>query len=124
MKTVRDNDPPGFFDPLRGLDVNASAEDKVEEEEEADTSLSTEAVTQELTKEWKSLKRILIQRFPVSKVISFSPVTLLCINSIVLSFFLLLLVLIIHLLQISNVITKGFKGMYVFFSSCSISSIS
>ncbi|KAL0803977.1 hypothetical protein Bca101_096467 [Brassica carinata] len=83
MKTVRDNDPPDFFDPLRGLDVNASAEDKVEEEEEADTSLSTEAVTQELTKEWKSLKRILIQRFPVSKVISFSP--------------------------ISNVITKGFK---------------
>ncbi|CAN6927689.1 unnamed protein product [Brassica oleracea] len=73
MKTVRDNDPPDFFDPLRGLDVNASAEDKVEEEEEADTSLSTEAVTQELTKEWKSLKRILIQRFPVSKVISFSP---------------------------------------------------
>lgn len=79
MKTVRDKDPPDFFDPLRGLDVNASAEDKVEEE---DTSLSTEAVTQELTKEWKSLKRILIQRFPVSKVISFSPVTfLLRINS-------------------------------------------
>lgn len=83
MKTVRDNDSPDFFDPLRGMDVNASAEDKVEEEEEEDTSLSTEAVTQELTREWKSLKRILIQRFPVSKVISFSP--------------------------ISNVITKGSK---------------
>ncbi|WZY96968.1 hypothetical protein YC2023_069297 [Brassica napus] len=68
MKTVRDNDSPDFFDPLRGLDVNASAEEKVEEEEEEDTSLSTEAVTQELTKEWKSLKRILIQRFPVSKL--------------------------------------------------------
>lgn len=50
--------------------MNASAEEKVE-----DTSISIEAVTQDLIKEWKSLKRVLMQRFPVSKVISFSPVT-------------------------------------------------
>lgn len=66
-----------FFDPLRGLDVTASAEEKDE-----DTSISIEAVTQELIKEWKSLKRILMQRFPVSKVVSCSPVTyILCIKS-------------------------------------------
>lgn len=62
------------------MGLNASAEEKVEEEK--DTSLSIEAVTQDLAREWKSLKRILMQHFPVSKVISFSPVTfLLCINS-------------------------------------------
>ncbi|KAL0796841.1 hypothetical protein Bca101_068218 [Brassica carinata] len=72
VRTDRGNDPLDFFDPLRGLDVNASAEDKVEEE---DTSLSIEAVTHDLTKEWKSLKRVLMQRFPVSKVVSFSPVS-------------------------------------------------
>ncbi|XP_020868718.1 UPF0505 protein isoform X1 [Arabidopsis lyrata subsp. lyrata] len=68
-KTVRGSDLD-FFDPLRGLDVNASAEEKVE-----DTSISIEAVTQDLIKEWKSLKRVLMQRFPVSKVISFSPIS-------------------------------------------------
>jgi hypothetical protein len=57
--------------------VNASAEENVE-----DTCISIEAVTQDLIKEWKSLKRILMQRFPVSKVISFSPVTyILCIET-------------------------------------------
>ncbi|VYS48702.1 unnamed protein product [Arabidopsis thaliana] len=78
-KTVRGRDLH-FFDPLRGLDVNASAEENVE-----DTCISIEAVTQDLIKEWKSLKRILMQRFPVSKVISFSP--------------------------ISNIITKGSKAV-------------
>ncbi|CAL9218434.1 unnamed protein product [Arabidopsis halleri] len=68
-KTVRGSDLD-FFDPLRGLDVNASAEEKVR-----DTSISIEAVTQDLIKEWKSLKRVLMQRFPVSKVISFSPIS-------------------------------------------------
>ncbi|XP_010500650.1 PREDICTED: UPF0505 protein-like isoform X2 [Camelina sativa] len=67
--TIRGSDVD-FFDPLRGLDVNASAEEKVEE-----TSKSIEAVTHDLIKEWKSLKRILMQRFPVSKVISFSPIS-------------------------------------------------
>ncbi|OAP17928.1 hypothetical protein AXX17_AT1G44920 [Arabidopsis thaliana] len=68
-KTVRGRDLH-FFDPLRGLDVNASAEENVE-----DTCISIEVVTQDLIKEWKSLKRILMQRFPVSKVISFSPIS-------------------------------------------------
>uniref|UniRef100_A0A1J3E3C4 UPF0505 protein n=1 Tax=Noccaea caerulescens TaxID=107243 RepID=A0A1J3E3C4_NOCCA len=68
-KTVRGSDLD-FFDPLRGLDLNASEEEKVE-----DTSVSIESVTQDLMKEWKSLKRILMQRFPVSKVISSSPVS-------------------------------------------------
>ncbi|ESQ30399.1 hypothetical protein EUTSA_v10011218mg [Eutrema salsugineum] len=61
-KTVRGSNLD-FFDPLRGLDANASEEDKIE-----DNSLSIEAVTQDLIKEWKSLKRILMQRFPVSKL--------------------------------------------------------
>ncbi|CAH2036358.1 unnamed protein product [Thlaspi arvense] len=81
-RTVRGSDLD-FFDPLRGLDVNASEEENVEE-----PSLSMEAVTQDLIKEWKSLKRILVQRFPVSKVISFSP--------------------------ISSIIMKGSKGMVLF----------
>ncbi|XP_024006203.1 UPF0505 protein isoform X1 [Eutrema salsugineum] len=68
-KTVRGSNLD-FFDPLRGLDANASEEDKIE-----DNSLSIEAVTQDLIKEWKSLKRILMQRFPVSKVVSFSPIS-------------------------------------------------
>ncbi|XP_056844300.1 uncharacterized protein LOC108854015 [Raphanus sativus] len=70
-RTVRGSSDLDFFDPLMGL--NASAEEKVEEEK--DTSLSIEAVTQDLAREWKSLKRILMQHFPVSKVISFSPVS-------------------------------------------------
>ncbi|KAL1207085.1 hypothetical protein V5N11_004293 [Cardamine amara subsp. amara] len=68
-KPVRGSDLD-FFDPLRGFDVTASAEEKVE-----DASISIEAVTQELIKEWKSLKRILMQRFPVCKVISCSPIS-------------------------------------------------
>ncbi|CAA7048419.1 unnamed protein product [Microthlaspi erraticum] len=69
-KTVRGSDLD-FFDPLMRLDVNASEE----EEKVEDASVSIESVTQDLMKEWKSLKRILTQRFPVSKVISFSPVS-------------------------------------------------
>ncbi|XP_019090742.1 PREDICTED: UPF0505 protein-like isoform X2 [Camelina sativa] len=68
--TIRGSDID-FFDPLRGLDVSASAEENVEET----SSISIEAVAHDIIKEWKSLKRILMQRFPVSKVISFSPIS-------------------------------------------------
>ncbi|XP_065862426.1 uncharacterized protein [Euphorbia lathyris] len=67
----QDND---FFDPLRGGDYNASVlnEDALEVENAPNVSLSSEATTQIPSKEWTSFKRFLMQKFPVSKMISLS----------------------------------------------------
>lgn len=58
----RDND---FFDPLRAPSTNAA-------EEFEGASTSNEADSQVQTKEWTSFKRLLMQRFPVSKMVSIS----------------------------------------------------
>lgn len=58
-----------FFDPLRRLANNAS----VSEEDLQDLeSTFSEASTQLPMKEWMSFKRFLMQRFPVSKMVSIS----------------------------------------------------
>ncbi|XP_019058397.1 PREDICTED: UPF0505 protein [Tarenaya hassleriana] len=59
-----------FFDPLRGPDVGAVTVEDVQ-----DTSISSVTPSQDLIKEWTSFKRILMQRFPVSRVISLSPIS-------------------------------------------------
>lgn len=62
-----------FFDPLRGLADNAS----VSEEDLQDLeSTFSEASTQLPMKEWMSFKRFLMQRFPVSKMVSISSVSI------------------------------------------------
>ncbi len=62
-----------FFDPLRGSSDNATvSRDDFEDHE----NTSSEASTQLPTKEWISFKRFLMQRFPVSKMIEISSVSI------------------------------------------------
>lgn len=69
-----------FFDPLRRSDNNAEAakEDLVDIETSSGAGLSSEASTQNPSKEWASFKRSLVQRFPVSKTVSTSSVSISC----------------------------------------------
>ncbi|KAJ9153808.1 hypothetical protein P3X46_027210 [Hevea brasiliensis] len=70
-----DND---FFDPLRGGYANAAVSNEDSPDVGyaspscASASLSSETVTQIPSKEWTSFKRFLMQKFPVSKMISVS----------------------------------------------------
>ncbi|XP_040988402.1 VPS35 endosomal protein-sorting factor-like isoform X3 [Juglans microcarpa x Juglans regia] len=66
---VVDHEHNDFFDPLRGLADNATnCREDVQELE----STSSEASSQLPTKEWMSFKRFLMQKFPVSKMVSIS----------------------------------------------------
>ncbi|RDX62575.1 hypothetical protein CR513_59080, partial [Mucuna pruriens] len=55
----------GFFDPLRGTDNDANAA-------APDRDNLNEAVDHQPTREWTSFRRLLMQRFPVSKMVSVS----------------------------------------------------
>lgn len=66
----RDND---FFDPLRGPETDAA----VSIENFEDASTPTEVANHVSVKEWISFKRFLMQRFPVSKMVSISSVSVL-----------------------------------------------
>lgn len=62
-----------FFDPLRTSDNNATvSKDDFQDHE----NTSSETSTQPPTKEWMSFKRFLMQRFPVSKMVSISSVSI------------------------------------------------
>ncbi|XP_012070871.1 VPS35 endosomal protein sorting factor-like isoform X2 [Jatropha curcas] len=67
VTNLQDND---FFDPLRGGD--AKTEETPDTENSSSASLSSEATSQIPSKEWTSFKRFLMQKFPVSKMISVS----------------------------------------------------
>lgn len=68
-----DHEHNDFFDPLRGLADNAmNCTEDVQELE----STSSEASSQLPTKEWMSFKRFLMQKFPVSKMVSISSVSI------------------------------------------------
>ncbi|GMJ05077.1 hypothetical protein like AT1G50730 [Hibiscus trionum] len=60
-----------FFDPLRAPDSNASVE-IVDEKDFESSSNGLDDSVQVQTKEWTSFKRLLMQRFPASKMISVS----------------------------------------------------
>ncbi|KAH8519082.1 hypothetical protein H0E87_000775 [Populus deltoides] len=62
---VEKNGNNDFFDPLRGL----NAEDSTSAEEKA-ANTTTNSNSQVSSKEWTSFKRFLMQKFPVSKMIS------------------------------------------------------
>lgn len=66
-----------FFDPLRSLDDNGAVSGEALQEVEISSSpgLSSEASVQNSAKEWTSFSRILMQKFPVSKMISVSSVS-------------------------------------------------
>ncbi|KAK7847414.1 upf0505 protein [Quercus suber] len=69
---VVDHGNNDFFDPLRRSDNNATvSKDDFQDHE----NTSSETSTQLPTKEWMSFKRFLMQRFPVSKMVSISSVT-------------------------------------------------
>lgn len=70
---VVDHEHNEFFDPLRGLVDNAT--DSREDVQELE-STSSEASSQLPTKEWMSFKRFLMQKFPVSKMVSISSVSI------------------------------------------------
>ncbi|XP_062077629.1 uncharacterized protein LOC133782367 isoform X3 [Humulus lupulus] len=69
-----DSGSNSFYDPLRALDDNGAV--SVDVLQESDTSstvkLTNEASMQNPDKEWSSFKRFLMQRFPVSKMVSVS----------------------------------------------------
>lgn len=66
------------------------ATDPLRDVESTSTSvLSSEASVRNPTKEWTSYKRLLMQRFPVSKMVSISSVSVLCV--ILFGFFLIML---------------------------------
>ncbi|XP_020962312.1 uncharacterized protein LOC107606552 [Arachis ipaensis] len=54
-----------FFDPLRGTDNEAKVESP-------DPDNLSNAVDHHPTKEWTSFRRLLMQRFPVTKMVSMS----------------------------------------------------
>ncbi|TKY57323.1 UPF0505 protein C16orf6 [Spatholobus suberectus] len=62
---VVDGGNTDFFDPLRGTDNDANAAPP-------DHANLNEAVDHQPTKEWTSFRRLLMQRFPVSKMVSVS----------------------------------------------------
>ncbi|GKV38764.1 hypothetical protein SLEP1_g46642 [Rubroshorea leprosula] len=60
-----------FFDPLRAPDANTAA--SLDDLQDFDSpSAENEAAAQVQAKEWTSFKRLLMQRFPVSKMVSIS----------------------------------------------------
>ncbi|PON91931.1 Suppressor of white apricot protein [Trema orientale] len=69
-----DNGNNDFFDPLRALDDNGAVSvDVLQEPETSSTAVfPSEASTQSQEKDWSSFKRFLMQRFPVSKMVSVS----------------------------------------------------
>ncbi|KAH7546757.1 hypothetical protein FEM48_Zijuj01G0235300 [Ziziphus jujuba var. spinosa] len=71
---VVDHGNKDFFDPLRSLDDNGAVSGEALQEVEISSSpgLSSEASVQNSAKEWTSFSRILMQKFPVSKMISVS----------------------------------------------------
>lgn len=72
-----DHGTSDFFDPLRSLDDNEAASRDVllEVDNSSSVGLSSEASMQNSAKEWTSFNRILMQKFPVSKMISVSSVS-------------------------------------------------
>lgn len=66
-----------FFDPLRNSDDNGAVSgDALQDfENSSSAGLSSAASVQSSAKEWTSFKRILMQKFPVSKMISISAVS-------------------------------------------------
>ena len=77
-----DNESNEFFDPLRAMDDNEAVV-TVDVSQESETSSSTRtgglyngAFMQKQEKEWSSFKRFLTQRFPVSKMVQVSYVSI------------------------------------------------
>ncbi|KAM6553777.1 hypothetical protein CsatB_014539 [Cannabis sativa] len=69
-----DNGSNNFYDPLRALDDNGAVSVDVLQESDTNSTvkLTNEASMQNPDKEWISFKRFLMQRFPVSKMVSVS----------------------------------------------------
>lgn len=65
-----------FFDPLRASDDNGAVSGIVSQDSESvfEAELPKQASLQNHEKEWTSFKRFLMQRFPVSKMVSVSSV--------------------------------------------------
>ncbi|GMN51638.1 hypothetical protein TIFTF001_020788 [Ficus carica] len=66
-----------FFDPLRASNDNEALSEDVSQDSGSNSTveLSNEVSTQSQEKEWSSFKRFLMQRFPVSKMVSVSSVS-------------------------------------------------
>ncbi|XP_031284588.1 VPS35 endosomal protein sorting factor-like [Pistacia vera] len=75
VEDVVDCENSDFFDPLRAADVNAVVPIEDIEDGESSSMLSSEASSQVSVKEWISFKRFLMQKFPVSKMVSLSSVS-------------------------------------------------
>ncbi|KAK9209763.1 hypothetical protein WN944_002131 [Citrus x changshan-huyou] len=69
---VVDHESHDFFDPLRSPAANAVASNKDVEDGESSSTVSSEAAAEVSVKEWTTFKRFLMQKFPVSKMVSVS----------------------------------------------------
>ncbi|PPS00604.1 hypothetical protein GOBAR_AA20061 [Gossypium barbadense] len=87
-----------FFDPLRAPDSNASVETVDGHDFESSSNGNDDSFPVQ-TKEWTSFKRFLMQRFPVSKMISVSSVARLLMDTSVSNFYPTLFVLVTDVLN-------------------------
>lgn len=69
---IVDHESHDFFDPLRSPAANAVALNKDVEDGESSSTVSSEAAAEVSVKEWTTFKRFLMQKFPVSKMVSVS----------------------------------------------------
>ncbi|GAB4849623.1 hypothetical protein Ancab_004417 [Ancistrocladus abbreviatus] len=72
-----------IVDPLRALSCDAAVhhEDISDVQSTSTSSLSSDAAAQYLAKEWTTFKRLLVQRFPVAKMVSVSTTTAVVVRS-------------------------------------------
>lgn len=77
--SLLDDGKDDFFDPLRSVNgkMELSANILQHEDIKSDKTVPKEIYAQSQQKEWNSFTKILMQRFPVSKTISISLVSLL-----------------------------------------------
>lgn len=79
MDDVDDRENSDFVDPLRVIDTNLAVSVEDIQYGESSSTVLSEAAVQVPVKEWTSFKRFIMQKFPISKMVSVSAV-IICIT--------------------------------------------
>ena len=77
MDDVEDSENSNFIDPLRAADTNLAVSIEGTQYVESSSTVASEATGQAPVKEWTTFKRFIMQKFPVSKMVSVSSVIVL-----------------------------------------------
>lgn len=73
-----DHENHDFIDPLRAPATNEVVSIEGVQDGESSFTVPSKAATEAFVKEWTSFKRFLMQKFPVSKMVSISSVSTYC----------------------------------------------